>query len=188
MGGIGKSALAAVAICRLREEGAFPDGIAVVLCENQRDPVEVLRQTLSRFAPGRRAPDADDLPSLTAAAQTLPAAAVPVEGARRLDLLDADDALLLFAQSYRRADVGALNPDERAAAVRIVTLLDRHTLAVRLAGACAAELGRPLPRVAEEIASDLLRVPEGETPRKVEAVLARSVEALRPDGQGSSPR
>jgi len=224
MGGIGKSALAAVAIRQLRQERAFPDGIAVVLCENLTDPVDVLRQALSRFAAGGRAPDADDLPALAATAQQLlagkralitldniepalpieqvtgplaaagatllltarqmlPVAAVPVDGVRRLDLLAPDDALLLFAQSYGRLDADALSGEARAAATRIVSLLDRHTLAVRLAGAYAAELGRPLPRVAEEIASDVLRIPEGETPRKVEAALARSVNALAPDGQ-----
>ena len=56
LGGIGKTALAAEAVRRLREEeGAFPDGIAVVLCHGLSDPGEVLRRVLARFDP-RRAP------------------------------------------------------------------------------------------------------------------------------------
>ncbi len=226
MGGIGKSALAAVAIRRLRQERAFPDGIVVVLCENQTDPVELLRQALTRFTPGRRPPDADDLPGLAAIAQQLlegkralitldniepdwqieqvtgplaaagvtllltarqmlPAAVVPLEGVRRLDLLSPDAALHLFAQNYGRADADALTAAERPAAARIVALLDRHTLAVRLAGSYAAFVAsayqRPLARVAEEIASDLLGIPEDETPRKVEA--RAGAQRRRPPGR-----
>ncbi|HYM26518.1 MAG TPA: toll/interleukin-1 receptor domain-containing protein, partial [Steroidobacteraceae bacterium] len=219
MGGIGKSALAAAAMRRLRVEGAFPDGMAVVLCEDQTDPVEVVRQALSRFMPGRRTPDASDLPGLAAAAQTLlagkralivldniepgwpveqvtraltatpvtllltarqtlPTDAVPPGAARQLDLLSPAAALLLFAQSYGRATVEALSAEERSAAERIVALVDRHTLAVRLAGAWPAELRRPLAAVADELARDLLAAPDGETARKVEIVLNSSVVKL----------
>ncbi|HEX8732946.1 MAG TPA: TIR domain-containing protein, partial [Ktedonobacterales bacterium] len=224
MGGIGKSALAAVAVRQLRQERAFPDGIVAVSCENQTDPVVVLRAALTPFTAGQRTPDVDSLSALGAIAtnllegkralialdniepdlrveqvttpltdagatllltarQMLPGAAVPPNGVRRLDLLSPEDALLLFARSYGRADADTLSDEQRTAATRIVALLDRHTLAVRLAGAYAAEMNRPLPRVADEIASDTLDIPEGETPRKVEAVLARSVDALPPEGQ-----
>ena len=224
MGGVGKSALAAVAIRRLRQERPFPDGIAVIPCANQTDPIELLRKTLSRFAPGRRMPDADDSPGLTSIARQLlakkrtlivldniepgwpieqvtgpltaagatllltarqmsPSSAVPQEGVRRLDSLLPDDALLLLAQSDGYDSADTLPAEERDAAERIVTLLERHALAIRLVGAYAVELDLPLARVAEEIANDLLRIPDGQTERKIEATLTHSVDSLPSDGQ-----
>ncbi|HEX6817218.1 MAG TPA: tetratricopeptide repeat protein [Ktedonobacterales bacterium] len=49
LGGIGKSTLAAAVLRRLFVEGRFPDGLAVVKCNNQTDPSTVLRLALARF-------------------------------------------------------------------------------------------------------------------------------------------
>jgi hypothetical protein len=64
LGGIGKTALAAVAIRQMRRAGAFPDGIAVVLCQQVTDPAEVLARILTRFDPQRKAPQEATLPEL----------------------------------------------------------------------------------------------------------------------------
>ena len=118
---------------------------------------------------------------LLTARHTLPRAAVPLEASRMLDLLSDQEALDLFAQSYGRADAAALSPDDLAAAKRIVTVLERHTLAVKLAGAFAADAGRDLAALAGELESDPLKVPEGETPRAVALAFAKSTEALPDD-------
>jgi hypothetical protein len=235
LGGIGKSALAAVAIRRLRAEGAFPDGIVVVGCELETDAVKILRAAIERFLPGQRALDAATLPALASAAlkelegkralvvldnvepglavaevcgplkeagvtllltarQTPPDTVVPADGVRRLELLDAAHALAVFTQTYRGpdADPAALSAEERAAAERIVTAVDRHTLAVRLAGSQAAERvayvpmaqrGSVLAAVAAGIERDMLGILDGDTSRKVEMVLRLSVDALPPDGR-----
>lgn len=51
LGGIGKTSLAAVVIRRLHQEGYFPDGIAVVLCQDLKEPAQVLHYVFSRFDP-----------------------------------------------------------------------------------------------------------------------------------------
>lgn len=56
MGGIGKTALAAQAARELKAEGAFPDGIVVVLCRTKTQPAEVLLEVLKRFDPNRQGP------------------------------------------------------------------------------------------------------------------------------------
>jgi tetratricopeptide (TPR) repeat protein len=71
LGGIGKSALAAVAIRQLHQEGRYPDGIAVVLAAGLTNPVTVLIQALTRFDPLRRPPEATDLAGLAETAQRL---------------------------------------------------------------------------------------------------------------------
>jgi tetratricopeptide (TPR) repeat protein len=224
MGGIGKTALAALAVRRLRAEGRFRDGIAVIPCQGQTDETEVLRATLSRFDPHRRQPDADDpavladtarhlldgkdalivldniepalpvaqvvLPLRAAGAtllltarQALPRSVVPVGASRVLGLLSTHDALALFAQSSGHSSTLALTPAEYAAARRIVSALGRHTLAVRLAGAYAADLHRHLGIMARELENPqrAIELPDGETPRAVAVAFAESVEALPPD-------
>jgi hypothetical protein len=64
LGGIGKTTLAAVAARELQRERCFPDGLAVVLCQQLTDPVEVLRRVLTRFDPLRRSPEVSDLDGL----------------------------------------------------------------------------------------------------------------------------
>jgi tetratricopeptide (TPR) repeat protein len=70
-----------------------------------------------------------------------------------------------------------------AAAQRIVAVLDRHTLAVRLAGAYAADLCLDLEMFAHSLEQDPLDVPEGEVPRAVMLAFSQSTVALSPDAQ-----
>jgi tetratricopeptide (TPR) repeat protein/transcriptional regulator with XRE-family HTH domain len=81
MGGIGKTALAAVAVRRLHTEGRFPDGIAVVRCQGQIDASQVIQQALARFQPQRRQPETRDLTALAEIAR---------------GLLDGKDALIVL--------------------------------------------------------------------------------------------
>lgn len=53
MGGIGKTALAAVAVHRLHTEGRFKDGIAVLLCAGKSDAASVAQEVLARFSGGK---------------------------------------------------------------------------------------------------------------------------------------
>jgi tetratricopeptide (TPR) repeat protein len=71
LAGIGKTALATVIVRRLQAEGFFAEGIAVVLCQNLTDPVDVLQQVLSQFDPYRRIPKSMDLTQLAALAYGL---------------------------------------------------------------------------------------------------------------------
>lgn len=224
MGGIGKTTLAALAVQQARAENRFPDGIAVVLCQELTDPAMVLRRVHARFDPYRKEPEASELaglaettihtlrgkralvvldniePGLDLAAtvgplraaglavlltarQALPRTVVPVEASRTLELLSPEEAVELFADAYGRRRADALSPAEHAAAERIVAALGRHTLAVKLAGAYAADLKRDLGVLAHELEQDPLEVPDGETPRGVALVLARSTETLSPDAR-----
>ncbi|HEX6121718.1 MAG TPA: tetratricopeptide repeat protein, partial [Ktedonobacterales bacterium] len=49
LGGVGKTALAGVALREVRETGEFPGGIVAVRCEGLTDPATVLRLVLERF-------------------------------------------------------------------------------------------------------------------------------------------
>jgi tetratricopeptide (TPR) repeat protein len=62
--GIGKSTLAWRAIQQLFIANRFPDGIAVVKCNDLADPVVVLRQVLRRFDPLDREPEERDVDAL----------------------------------------------------------------------------------------------------------------------------
>lgn len=224
LGGIGKTTLAAVVVHTLREEGAFPDGIAVLLCMGLTDAIDVLRRVLARFDPQRRQPETSDLATLYEVAsrllkgkralivldnvepgleigmvvaplkgagatllltsrQALSRAAIPVGASRLLELLPSEDALELFARSLGSSGAQGLSPKERQAAGRIVAVLDRHTLAVRLAGAYAADLKLDLEVLAHNLEQDPLDVPEGEMPRAMALAFSQSTEALSPDAQ-----
>ncbi|MGH2516444.1 MAG: NB-ARC domain-containing protein [Ktedonobacterales bacterium] len=113
IGGIGKTALAAVAIREARDAGRFHDGIAVILCQDKSDPVEVLRLALTRFDPFRREPKATDAAGLTDAAR---------------QLLAGKDALIVFdnvepALSDRLAEL--VNPLSAGDATLLLTARQR---------------------------------------------------------------
>ncbi|MFI5273174.1 MAG: tetratricopeptide repeat protein [Ktedonobacterales bacterium] len=227
LGGIGKTTLAAVAVRQLRDEGRFPEGIAVILCQGLTDPAEVLRRVLIRFDPYRRTPEASDLAGLAEAArltlrgkrallvldnvepglpiagvvaplraagltllltarQALPTAVVPVAASRALDLLSPDEALELFAGALGRGSPEAFSPHEYTAAEQIVRTLDRHTLAVKLAGAYAASERRDLGALARELADPErgLALPgDDETPAAVRRSFALSLDSLPLDAR-----
>ncbi len=74
VGGIGKTTLAAQVARELRDAHAFPDGIVFMACNDKRtadDALNVLRDTLTRFDPHRRPPDATDWNGLGDAAHRL---------------------------------------------------------------------------------------------------------------------
>ncbi len=226
MGGIGKTALAAVAIQRLRKEGYFRDGIAVELCLGKTDANEVVRQVLARFEPKRRQPETDDLPKLIdfahqlldgkdalivldnvepgldvervvtplraasttlllTARQALPHIVVPIEGSRSLDLLSLKAAIDLFTLSFGRHNVQDLSSIEFDAVQDIIKALDRHTLAVKLAGAYAFDCKRDLQVLRKELQDprQALKLPDGDTPRAVALAFARSVDTLTNDAR-----
>jgi tetratricopeptide (TPR) repeat protein/transcriptional regulator with XRE-family HTH domain len=49
LGGIGKTSLVAMVARKLHDEGFFSDGIAVVFCQDFKEPIGVLQNVLSRF-------------------------------------------------------------------------------------------------------------------------------------------
>ncbi|HEX6818907.1 MAG TPA: TIR domain-containing protein, partial [Ktedonobacterales bacterium] len=228
LGGIGKTGLAAKAVRDLRAGGRFPDGIAVVLCQDKRsegDALLILANVLTRFDPFRRAPEATDIVGLSEVARRLllgkdvlivldnvepelpialvvaplreagatvlltarsllPADVVPPEGRLPLDLLTETEALDLLAKSLGNYEASDLSADELQAARRIVASLDRHTLAVTLAGAYVAD-GRDLATLAAELADPqrALRLPKGNVPDAVKHAFLSSYDALSDDAR-----
>ena len=122
---------------------------------------------------------------LLTARQALPYTVIPVDASYTLDLLSTEEALDLFAYSFGRESAKQLSDIEYAAAKRIVRALDRHTLAVKLAGAYAAQLHRDLETLARELEEqqhDFER-PEGEVPQAMRRVFVQSIIALAPEEQ-----
>ena len=117
---------------------------------------------------------------LLTARQTLPHAVVPIEASRMLELLGEEDTLTLFARSMGLASADNLTGEQRAAAERIIAALGRHTLAVKLAGAYAADMRRDLDALADEMENPqrAIDLPSGETPHALALVFAESSNAL----------
>ncbi len=117
---------------------------------------------------------------LLTARQTLPHAVVPIEASRMLDLLGEEDTLTLFARSMGLASADNLTGKQRAAAERIIAALGRYTLAVKLAGAYAADMRRDLDALADEMENPqrAIDLPSGETPHALALVFAESANAL----------
>jgi tetratricopeptide (TPR) repeat protein len=136
MGGIGKTALAAEAVRRLRAAGRFPDGVAVVLCAGLTDAVEVLRTVLAHCDPYRRAPDAADLAGLAAVAHRL---------------LDGKDALIVLDNVEPALKVEQVVAPLRATGVTLL-LTARETLSP---AAVPADATRRLELLVEKDAADL---------------------------------
>ncbi len=136
IGGIGKTALAGEAVRRLRAEGRFPDGVAVVLCQNMTDAVEVLRAALARFDPRRLPPTTADRAALAGLAHAL---------------LDGKDALIVLDNVEPALDVEQVVAPLRATGVTLL-LTARERLS---AAAVPAEATRPLRVLEEPDAMDL---------------------------------
>ncbi len=122
---------------------------------------------------------------LLTARQVLPAEAVPPEGRLPLDLLSEREALDLLARSLGVPAALDLPHPKYVAIERIVKALGRHTLAVTLAGAYVAEVGRDLERLADELEDPqrALKLPKGDAPDAVKRVFASSYEALTSEAQ-----
>ncbi|HEX6818575.1 MAG TPA: tetratricopeptide repeat protein [Ktedonobacterales bacterium] len=123
--------------------------------------------------------------TLLDAEYTLPRTVVPPDAARMLDLLSPDEAADVFAHAYGLASLTGLTVGERTAVYRIIAALGRHTLAVKLAGAYAADLRRDLVALARELENPAraFTLPQGETPRAVSLAFAHSVDALPPEAR-----
>lgn len=102
-----------------------------------------------------------------------------------LALLSDAAALDLFVEWYGRPNTAALTREELASARKIITALGNHTLAVKLAGAQAADLDRPLAQFADEIEKHPLNI-QGQGANAALALrdtLSRSVNALPAGGE-----
>ncbi len=117
------------------------------------------------------------------ATHSLPHTTVPVEATRMLGLLSPDEAAEAFAHAYGVSSLSNLSVTQRTAVYRIVSALGRHTLAVKLAGAYAADLHRDLAGLARELENPAraIALPAGETPRAVALVFRESINALSED-------
>jgi tetratricopeptide (TPR) repeat protein len=122
---------------------------------------------------------------LITARQVLSAGTVDPEGRRNLDLLPLDEAIEVFAEYYGRGALLDLTPGERRAAEAIVTVLGRHTLAIKLAATYARDVRRHLETLARELADPTraLALPEDEVPGGVQRSFQASVEALPTEAQ-----
>ena len=122
---------------------------------------------------------------LLTARQRLPRTVVSPEASRSLDLLPLKVAIDLFTRSFGRQASQELNPAEYSEVESIVKALDRHTLAVKLAGAYAMDCNRNLQELNKELLDpqQALELPDGETPRAVALAFARSVDALSQDAR-----
>lgn len=113
--GIGKTVLAAEAIHDLYMDKSFPDGIAVALCAQTRDPLAILRHILTRFDAQRRAPIQVTEEELLAEASRL---------------LDAKDALIVLDDLLiTRAAVHVINALHASGASLLITSTSVPTLA-----------------------------------------------------------
>ena len=201
MGGIGKTALAARVISRIKAKGAFGDGVVVESCQGQQDAAFLVGRILARFEPSRGSPPSTDLillrrearrllkgkdvlivlenyemgsglslkdlivpfsvPSvklLLLSREILSREIVPRESSYRLEPLPEHQALELFARAYKGKSARSLTAEEVEAATRILSILQRHTLAVKLAGSYAADYSldiKKLPSILEHHAITL---------------------------------
>ena len=122
---------------------------------------------------------------LMTARHILPRAAVPADSSRIMNLLSVDEALELSRSLLATPAVSDLAETESQAAQQIILALDCHTLAVKLAGAYAADLNRDLVTLAEELENPAhaIELPDGETPRGVALAFARSTDNLDPSAK-----
>lgn len=112
--------------------------------------------------------------------QKPPLDVVPAKGCYELKLLSSQEALDLFTHAMGRGIPAPLTAAEFAAAERIVASLDRHTLAIKLAGMYAADVKRDLVTLATELEDpeQVLRLPQGETPEAVAHIFLQSIRML----------
>jgi len=117
---------------------------------------------------------------LLTARHELPDNAMSQEGVYRVGLLSPEEALELFAHATGRVSPDAFTPQEWAAANRIIQALERHTLAIVLAGAYAAHSGRNLEALAQELLQPwrVIKLPDGQTPSAVAIMFDQSIRAL----------
>jgi tetratricopeptide (TPR) repeat protein len=109
----------------------------------------------------------------------LPSGVVPADARRKLELPTPDQALAIFTQWYGSPIATA----DASAAIHIVQALACNPLALRLAGAYAGELHRPLDVLATEFSDNPLNVPDGTGRPAVEVAFLESINHLDEDDQ-----
>lgn len=112
LGGIGKTALAAVAVHELRWEQHFPDGLLVISAIEERDPARILREITSRFQPDAQIGDAIELQDISQMA---------------IAALRERDALIVLDNVEPYLDVAAITQPLREAGVSVL-VTSRHEL------------------------------------------------------------
>lgn len=117
--------------------------------------------------------------------QILPFGTVPPEATLTLDVLPRDEALELFAQAYGRHQAAEMTAAEQTTAAKIVEALGCHTLAVRLAGAYAANMKRDLATLASELADPrrAMDLPRDEISRALALSFHESTDQLPREAQ-----
>lgn len=117
---------------------------------------------------------------LLTARHRLPYDALSQEGVYAIGPLSTEEALDLFAQATGRVSPEAFTPQESAAADRIIQALERHTLAIILAGAYATQSGRDLETLAQEVLQPwrAIELPDGQTPSAVALMFEQSIRTL----------
>jgi hypothetical protein len=142
---------------------------ALVVLDNVEPRLDIVQVTAPRRAAGAAL--------LLDAGHVLPRAAVPVEATRMRGPLSRDEAAALFIHTLGVGDLAQLTENQRTAVMRIVTALGRHTLAVKLAGAYAADLARDLLTLASELENPqrAIALPAGDAPQLVALVFGESL-------------
>jgi tetratricopeptide (TPR) repeat protein/transcriptional regulator with XRE-family HTH domain len=172
MGGIGKTALAAVAVRQLRAEGRFPDGIAVVYCQGLTDAGHILQQALARFHPQRRQPGTGDLAELAEIARSL------IEGKEALIVLDNVDPALTIEQvvgPLRAAGATLLITARQALPHSVVPVDATHVLDLLHADAALDLFARSLGRGGADDLTDVERA----AAERIVAALGRHTLAVK---------
>lgn len=101
-----------------------------------------------------------------------------------LGRLSLSEAETLFAQEMGRASLGDFEPSERVAAERMIIALGRHTLAVQLAGAYAANARSSLQDLYAALSEPLSSatvIDNEDIPSGLALILTRSIEDLPTD-------
>jgi tetratricopeptide (TPR) repeat protein len=117
---------------------------------------------------------------LLTAREVLP---LPPDTTLHLELLPTPAALDLFSLWYRGSSAEALSSTEPALGTRIVTALGRHTLAIKLAGAEAGDLQRPLESFTLEVEAHPLIIQGADATLALKGNLMRSVTKLPTAGE-----
>ncbi|MGH2515816.1 MAG: NB-ARC domain-containing protein, partial [Ktedonobacterales bacterium] len=116
---------------------------------------------------------------LLTARRVFPGDVVPAEGYRLLDVLPLASARELFVQQMTSQAKKALDTRDLANIDRVVNALERHTLAIKLAGAYAAETSLNLDDLLRELMPQPLDVPvPKDTPPGVWLIFRGSLERL----------
>ena len=105
---------------------------------------------------------------------------IPREVCYHLKALPLLEAMEVFSRAFGKRNIEELSSIDYEEVKAIVELLDRHTLAVKLAGSYANETGRELYTIAEELKDpqNAIALPDGENSKAVAKIFNQSLEKL----------